>query len=573
MERNGFNPNFYESSNSESDDSKEKAKSKKAKRVEAAPTLPEAKKEEIASHGKSVWEKLVKPEEKSEKDSEEPLAPRKGQESPQELEQSPASESRRSAETALPDAEVSGEDDPTLEVFSPEEDVEVTAQLIDQQIETLQAEAVEGEEPAETVSREAAIAMLEDMKTQGEPLPADEEPGLEDGNAEGLPPLDFPLGAEAQNSSDETQPEPAPFDEDGAVPLRPTSRPTAGASNTAGGATPPPPPPPPRGGAGPAPAQRPPEGGGSFAAPAMAPRPRSEYQPDYRHNPNATYLLVGGIVGYLIGRRRGRIKTEKRMSVVQRKLEKQVEAKQQALARKVEEVKTATREKYEAQAALLRKQTEPVSRPETMPMQASSVEAKPKPVELSPTRTHRPEATPSLKRAEVKAEGLPSARQSAERVPTTIELKDDDIVRLSEKIEVGATSLKQVYEAKLITKSGLRRLVNEHLQGRDIRRGLAREFLAKELSFERDPRFRDAIDDGVRGGGTAVTSVAVPANELPADTSSSSTSQFVAPPPPATRKSIPVTQPRSAVSTGLLTVLTILAIGLAAWAVLLSLGR
>jgi hypothetical protein len=198
------------------------------------------------------------------------------------------------------------------------------------------------------------------------------------------------------------------------------------------------------------------------------------------------------------------------------------------------------------------------------------------PVQISRERTPRtsPE-TARLADSERPRVERGTSDNRAER-SKTVELDDHDVVRLSETITVGATNLKKIYEAKLVTRSGLRRLVNEHLQGKDIRRGLAREFLAKELSFERDPRFRDVSNDEslnlARGGSTAAQAsmpepTATPAVELAASSPSAE--------PQATRAE-PINQPtskRSAVSTGLLTVLTIIAMALAAYAVLLGLTR
>jgi hypothetical protein len=366
--------------------------------------------------------------------------------------------------------------------------------------------------------------------------------------------------------------EPADFDDEQTVPLgKPKTQSPATGSTTSGNGggrgTPP------AGPYQPAASGRPmPPAGGpvrNFNQAPATPAQKQEYEPDYRVNPNATYLLVGGVVGYLIGRRRGRIKTEKRLGVVQRKLEKQVEAKQREINEKTETVQRLARKNYE-QA----KRT--VETAERRPTESAFAE---RPVESLVPLPERPQ---TLREKSVAADHPETAR--VERVRPTaerqqggpekgIELSDADIDRLSETIKIGATNLRKIHEAKLITDGGLRRLVNEHLQGKDIRRGLAREFLTKELSYERDPRFRDIVPleaKGARsqGGSTADQSVTQPASLTAPAFHPASPSH-----PAAVRKPIPVKQKRSSVSTGLVTVLSVVALALAAYAVWLGLMR
>jgi hypothetical protein len=585
MERNGFKPPSFESASESSDDSKEskdKSKTKKKSTESVASSPPEAKKEVVADRGKSLWEKLVG-DDKSKVDKATETQP----------DGDTVRESPEPSRAETDDA--SHEDDPTLEQFTPEEEAEVTRRLIAEQITELESGRYEAEEPAEAEAREAAIAMLQELQADAvESETVDDETEV----------LESPLDSYVE---DEVEPpeeqEPVEFDDSEEIPVSGGAQqgtgtgPTSGGGRSGGGsgATPPPPgptagptgtgqtPPPPTRPAAPA------FGGprpGSSASFNSAPTVKSaEYQPDYRQNPNASYLLVGGIVGYLIGRRRGRIKTEKRMKVVQAKLEKQVEAKQQEITQKTEQVKKLSRENYEHHARGLR----PVSAAEAAPVFATAAAPETAPVmtrspfEKAPLAERIPQA-PVPRSAEQRTrpasapERIPAAEpRKAERreaAPATIELEDAEVLRISETIKVGATSLRNVYEAKLVTGAGLRRLVNEHLQGKDIRRGLAREFMAKELSYELDPRFRDDPAPklaGMTGSGKSSTVPAPPVVELvPSDQALPTAVQLqdIAALPKNQRSST-----QKAVSTGLLTVLSLIALGLAAYAVLLGLSR
>jgi hypothetical protein len=607
MESPGFNNINFESSSlpeggSGSKKSKEtETKSKKKESGESTGTPVKApemqKKEAVADKAKELLDRFFGDDktEKAEKSTDAKEAS-EAEESVQYAETVDISD-----ETVEPPAEIP---EAFLETPMPEEEAEFVPQLAEHKIAELQAEATEGEAPAETAAREAAIAMLESIR-DGEDI---ETAGVDvTDEMEERP--ESPEDEAAETADDTPEAGPAEFDDDEPIRLNGSSRPTGTGSSSGGrsgggtpppasapaGATPPPPRPPrPVGpGLGPSPVPASAAKTGFNTAPISPAGAGSEYQPDYRTNPNATYLLVGGIVGYLIGRRRGRIKTEKRMNVVVQKLEKHVEAKQRELNRKTEALRAQVKANYESRFHAPATQPENVPSgpqretasaqrgekdaerleglvPLPMPMRAEQ------PVKIS--RERAPRTSPEIVRmasSERPRVERGTSDNRAER-SKTVELDDHDVVRLSETITVGATNLKKIYEAKLVTRTGLRRLVNEHLQGKDIRRGLAREFLAKELSFERDPRFRDVLtDEGLnpaRGGGTAAQAsmpeqTASPAVELAAVAPSAE---------PRANRLEPTNQPTrklSAVSTGLLTVLTIIAMALAAYAVLLGLTR
>ncbi len=59
-------------------------------------------------------------------------------------------------------------------------------------------------------------------------------------------------------------------------------------------------------------------------------------------------LMVGGIVGYLVGRRSGRIKTEKQLKPIQAKLERQVDRLEQSVASKEQSIRVMAAERAQA---------------------------------------------------------------------------------------------------------------------------------------------------------------------------------------------------------------------------------
>jgi hypothetical protein len=326
-----------------------------------------------------------------------------------------------------------------------------------------------------------------------------------------------------------------------------------GSSGGGGAGTPPLPPTPPGGFGSPGfpggPGSVSPAVAGAFynAAPAAAApnrqRAGTAQQERLDEGNGAGPVLLAGIVGYLIGRRRGRIKTEKRLLPIQKKLEKQVvdmqwqiHAKEQKLRRVVaEQVRNKPVEVVRIQTESIRERV--VERTAAL----AALEQQPKLSQVAERERERildrqraPEAhqlhgelkthehighmllaeSAPFKRPERQA---PESAQAVERRLATAEkvpLQTDkrvetmnrtELMELSEKIVVEGSSLRQIYESHLVGERGLRRLVAEYLRGGDIKRALRREIVEREIDFERDPVMRDvdASGGGTTGGGKA----------------------------------------------------------------------
>lgn len=240
-----------------------------------------------------------------------------------------------------------------------------------------------------------------------------------------------------------------------------------------------------------------------------------------RHN--LQDALLGGLVGYLIGRRRGRIKTEKKLLPVQRSLEKQVANLQENMARKEQQLVDAkVRQRQRESLAPL-----PVAKPEIAQTRRAQI------VENMPPR---PESRLQLEKP--KAERLAKIAVAAEapRIieKKTIETRQGKIVSqpeqvrtmhraelmdVAQKIMVEGASLKQIYETRLIGEHQLRFLVSEFLQGKDIRNDLRKEMIEHEIDFERDPIMRDRVRSMVQssGAGSGLSQLLASAGALPAE--------------------------------------------------------
>ncbi len=257
----------------------------------------------------------------------------------------------------------------------------------------------------------------------------------------------------------------------------------------------------------------------------------AERNPAYDGGNAAGAALLGGIVGYLIGRRRGRIKTEARLLPVQKKLEKQVTNLQWQLQEKESTIRRVAADQVRTKGVLM---TERFNRTVAQQTKRTGQEATSKARQERIVTGRRPapeahhlhgsqqqapehighmliaaEALP-LKRAQKSAPEMVTSRATMEKnnevsvKPLTekrIEtLSRAELLELSERIVIDGTSLRQIYENNLIGERGLRRLLTEYMHGGDIKRALKHEILEREIDFERDPVMRDLAR---QGGGTA----------------------------------------------------------------------
>ena len=205
-------------------------------------------------------------------------------------------------------------------------------------------------------------------------------------------------------------------------------------------------------------------------------------------------LLVGGIVGYLIGRRRGRIKTEKRLLPVQNKLEREVQILQANLLAKEIIIRQATAEKRRAPLSPASEQLVVIAAEQKRHVAS---ESKLGAATLPPERIGH--VLIAAERGRGVAETTVNLRQSVEKQVTT--MPRAELLTVSEKITVEGTTLRQIYETHLIGERALRRLVMEHLSGGDVQRVLRRELVEREIDFERDPILRDRARASLAGAG------------------------------------------------------------------------
>lgn len=450
-----------------SDDSKENVKDKKVSKAAGlgSRTFEFAKKTDAAekiAETSSIWERLI-PKEK-------PDASELAKAQPEATKSKNDSGVESSAEEA---------EDPSIENLSETEKAEVAKEYAQEKRAELEAGRNDTEDPVEAAAREADIEYLEQVEKVGVvPLEAGEAaPGVAE-SAEA--PSDDGVETAAEDIATEVD-SPAELAHDEAIELNksevdstpdgttdrsdaePPSQPLASTG------TPNQPP------SSPTLPPSPTFGGGSYSASFNAmplstggPNTLSYAQEQGGRSNEGAYFLAGGILGYLLGRRRGRIKTEKRLKAVSKKLEKQINDTREQIKRQElvirEDARRRFNESHTARGA------------ETTAARAIG-------------NTPHAETITDLTRPELK-QPTPEQTAGAEQVQ---HMQQHEVLALAEKISIDGTSLRKIYEAKQITEPGLRRITREYLRGGNIKAALQQEVAVKEMQFERDPQMRDRL--------------------------------------------------------------------------------
>jgi uncharacterized membrane-anchored protein YhcB (DUF1043 family) len=400
----------------------------------------------------------------------------------------------------LKESEPADEKEAPLEDLGETERQEIVQELAEAKREEIEAELAELD--PESVEASLAAEVLEDLErieTTGE-IEAEASPGeAHETSAEDILPLDETEGEIPLTTTEET----AEDDEATSITAYMTPQTASGSAGSGGGGTTPPVTP--TGGAAgmpssPAGSSRP------FSIPS-GPAVGTSHNPDMYSSSDVAYyerhaqnrgLLVGLIVGYLIGRRGGRIRTEKRLMPVQHKLEKEVSSLQEQLDARERKIRKLAYERLpeDVKAA---ERVKPLTRRiiEGAPERASRLGLE------KPTRAER------LGKTVIKAEAPLAVKPELRSIPPeqVKSMNHNELLLLSEKVVVEGASLRQIYEQHLIGERGLRRLLSEYLQGKDIRKDLREEMVEREIDFERDPMLRDAAMHSATGGGSGSTSL------------------------------------------------------------------
>jgi hypothetical protein len=217
---------------------------------------------------------------------------------------------------------------------------------------------------------------------------------------------------------------------------------------------------------------------------------------------------------YVLGKRRGKIKSERKLKPIQKRLERQVNELGKMLETQEFTIRKLVAEKTKAgqmaAGAVQKVDKEPIitlrmERERSVAPEAQRLHSSQKAQEAIGHLVITEEA-----KSEKPKEPDLKIRPKITRKPEFVEpmasknmdtVNQAELLKMSEKVFVNGSSLRQIYETHLIGERGLRRLLAEHQKGGDISKSIRHEIVEREIDFERDPIMRDMGTKGGSGGG------------------------------------------------------------------------
>lgn len=365
-------------------------------------------------------------------------------------------------------------DDESPEMTSEEEQI-AAVEIIEERQDAVQNETAQSEMPEDQHETLAADTFLDNAKneiengqTVDEALEAAKAKTLED------------LGIEAVGAEEEPEPELPETEEVSPGPVHISAAELPGSVEPAEAEeepdstlpptpiastppTPPTPPVPPGGGApggpgfggpgfggpgGPAPA------GGNILPPTPSTAPEAPGSTIEDRRGKGRYLLAGGLVGYLVGRRRGRIKTEAKLLPIQHKLEKEVED----LRNKVFWHEASVRSLAHAHAA---------KHPEAAREVLEQRKADRQKAEANPEKVveHKTDAVHSERLGRFAVEAKPDRSSGTQELKPVDLMTVPELLSIAEGIEIEQSNIRRLYETNRLNYEGLKRIVRAYLQG------------------------------------------------------------------------------------------------------------
>lgn len=204
-----------------------------------------------------------------------------------------------------------------------------------------------------------------------------------------------------------------------------------------------------------------------------------------RGHSHLPYVLLGGVVGYLVGRRRGRINSEKKLVPVQKKLERQVGDLQYQVAAREARIRKLAYEKaishpqifidlpkrlkelQELQQASLKKEDFAKPAEKVAKKSKHNVAKEAAAVVVSSELLNK--VAEITERSDVSAESKYATTSSdvsrAERPKLAKDMTTAELLVVAARIPVEDRDLRRLYEAGRITELGVRRIVEVYLRG------------------------------------------------------------------------------------------------------------
>ncbi len=453
-------PLFPEAPQDDDDDSESALAKKRAKKFELKENKDDEQPKRISLENLFVREKI---EEEPKKNLEDVFNPETLEANDKE-EQSDTTESSDEVIEQLADDEIQ---------YTVESIAEERTNSLQEELE--QAEPGSSQE-AEIVAGAAFVENLLDHVKDGEPI---DESVMDAALAEAITDITGEMAGESSTAEASIEDSADEEDNSSATIASSSTGSVAGGSGSGSGGAPPTPPAA-SGGIGMPPPPRPPQaigmsgGGPSIPSGAVGP-PTASYETSHDHTDNHShvkYVLAGGIVGYLVGRRRGRIKTEATLLPIQKKLESQVGTLAEQIEDRERSIRNLAREQYARHT---------FDTPRVVETLNAKNEKRAERAKQSPPLT--PEQTVTLNREAPASSTNPETKRftvdrSEKKVETMLLA---DLLLVAQGIEINGQSVKSIFEAGKIDAPALRRIIKEFMSNGDYKKELMQSMRPEEF--------------------------------------------------------------------------------------------
>lgn len=185
--------------------------------------------------------------------------------------------------------------------------------------------------------------------------------------------------------------------------------------------------------------------------------------PDRRRE--VTHLLVGGLLGYLIGRRRGRINTEKKLIPVQQKLEKEVTSLQLQILEREEKLRTIAR-------------VNSLKNPDKLSKTIEHIEEVKKFKKLEQTQSNPNISPEKFGRFIVRPE---TNQVNSNKLKNVEIMSTAELVEIASSIKIQNSHVAKLYETGRINRTGLERIVKAFLNGEKYEKLISDNLLTPEI--------------------------------------------------------------------------------------------
>lgn len=195
---------------------------------------------------------------------------------------------------------------------------------------------------------------------------------------------------------------------------------------------------------------------------------------DEQSHSHVPYVLAGGLLGYLLGRRRGRIKTEKKLLPIQKNLEKQVADKNDALIKREETIRRLGMRHHHELNKISREQANEVIRLQKA-KRADVLKVYEKGIHKKPEKIGKFALIPDESQPHLIYESL----------------SDKHTIETSRQINFNGFSLESLYKAGRIELKDLKEIVAEYLRG-----GSYEQLLLKSVKSENSDISEESSNQG-----------------------------------------------------------------------------